>query len=108
MLNGVQAAATSELGGVDSVFAAAGIIHRGSLLDSDVADVERVMAVNWRGLMYTVKAHLPFLVDSADGLRSCATACSRTARTGKPPSAASKSVSWYRTRRCCRDRPKRS
>ena len=61
------AAANSELGGVDSVFAAAGIIHRGSLLDSDVADIERVMAVNWRGLMYTVKAHLPSLVGSAGG-----------------------------------------
>ncbi|MEV6236747.1 SDR family oxidoreductase [Lentzea sp. NPDC051838] len=61
------AAANSELGGVDSVFAAAGIIHRGSLLDSDVADIDRVMAVNWRGLMYTVKAHLPALVDSKDG-----------------------------------------
>lgn len=57
----------SELGGVDSVFAAAGIIHRGSLLDSDVADLEKVMAVNWRGLMYTVKAHLPYLVNAAEG-----------------------------------------
>ena len=68
--DGIQAAveaAASELGGVDSVFAAAGIIHRGSLLDSDVADIERVMTVNWRGLMYTVKAHLPFLVTSAEG-----------------------------------------
>ena len=68
--DGMQAAAAkvnAELGGVDSVFAAAGIIHRGSLLDSDVADIERVMAVNWRGLMYTVKAHLPAVADSADG-----------------------------------------
>ncbi|SER77634.1 Short-chain dehydrogenase [Lentzea xinjiangensis] len=66
----VQAAAVvanSELGGIDSVFAAAGIIHRGSLLDSDVADIERVMAVNWRGLMHTVKAHLPYLANAADG-----------------------------------------
>jgi NADP-dependent 3-hydroxy acid dehydrogenase YdfG len=64
--DGMQAAAgaaKSELGGVDSVFAAAGIIHRGSLLDSDVADIERVMAVNWRGLMYTVKAHLPAVAE---------------------------------------------
>ncbi|GHH62492.1 SDR family NAD(P)-dependent oxidoreductase [Lentzea cavernae] len=58
---------SSEFGGVDSLFAAAGIIHRGSLLDSDVADVERVMSVNWRGLMYTIKAHLPHLVESTDG-----------------------------------------
>lgn len=68
--DGMQAAAAavnSELGGVDLVFAAAGVIHRGSLLDSDVADVERVMAVNWRGLMYTVKAHLPAVVGSGDG-----------------------------------------
>ncbi|WP_158102759.1 SDR family NAD(P)-dependent oxidoreductase [Lentzea kentuckyensis] len=68
--SGVQAAAaatTSALGGVDSVFAAAGIIHRGSLLNSDVADIERVMSVNWRGLMYTVKAHLPAVVSSRAG-----------------------------------------
>ena len=68
--DGIQAAAAkvnSELGGVDTVFAAAGTIHRGSLLDSDVTDIERVMAVNWRGLMYTVKAHLPAVIDSGDG-----------------------------------------
>lgn len=68
--DGMQAAAAkanSELGGVDSVFAAAGIIHRGSLLDSDVEDIERVMAVNWRGLMYAVKAHLSAVADSGDG-----------------------------------------
>ncbi|WP_394617383.1 SDR family NAD(P)-dependent oxidoreductase [Lentzea sp. JNUCC 0626] len=59
--------AHSELGGVDSVFAVAGIIHRGSLAESEVADVERVMSVNWRGLMYTVKAHLPFLAEAAGG-----------------------------------------
>ncbi|MEU3642944.1 SDR family NAD(P)-dependent oxidoreductase [Lentzea sp. NPDC034063] len=67
---GLRAAAEvaeSELGGVDSVFAAAGVIHRGSLLDSDVADIERVMAVNWQGLMYTVKAHLPFILRSTGG-----------------------------------------
>lgn len=67
---GLRAAAEvaeSELGGIDSVFAAAGIIHRGSLLDSDVGDIERVMAVNWQGLMYTVKAHLPFVVRSKGG-----------------------------------------
>lgn len=40
------------------MFAAAGIIHRGSLLDSDVADIERAMAVNWREPMYTVKDSL--------------------------------------------------
>lgn len=57
----VQAAAivaSSEPGGVDSVSAAAGIIHRRSLLDSEVADIERPMAVNWRGPMYTVKDSL--------------------------------------------------
>ena len=68
--DGMQAAAgaaEAQLGGVDSVFAAAGTIHRGSLLDSDVADIERIMAVNWRGLMYTVKAHLSAVADSGDG-----------------------------------------
>lgn len=65
-MQAAAAVADAELGGVDSVFAAAGIIHRGSLLESEVADIEQVMAVNWRGLMYTVKAHLSFLARSAD------------------------------------------
>ncbi|GGN24028.1 putative oxidoreductase SadH [Lentzea pudingi] len=66
-MRAAASAVNSELGGVDSVFAAAGIIHRGSLLDSDVADIEQVMAVNWRGSMYTVKAHLPFVAGSEGG-----------------------------------------
>lgn len=63
-MQAVASVANSELGGIDSVFAAAGIIHHGSLLGSDVVDIERVMAVNWQGLMYTVKAHLPHLLSS--------------------------------------------
>lgn len=40
------------------MFAAAGIIHCGSLLDSDVADIKTAMAVNWREPMYTVEDSL--------------------------------------------------
>lgn len=66
----VQHSATGvdqEFGRVDAVFAVAGIIHRGSLLDSDISDFERVMAVNWRGMVHTVKAFLPYVVASASG-----------------------------------------
>ncbi|MEV8442138.1 SDR family oxidoreductase [Actinosynnema sp. NPDC051121] len=56
-----------EFGRVDAVFAVAGIIHRGSLLDSDISDFERVMAVNWRGMVHTVKAFLPYVVASESG-----------------------------------------
>lgn len=60
-------AVDGEFGGVDAVFAVAGIIHRGSLLDSDMSDFERVMAVNWRGTVHTVKAFLPYVVTSTSG-----------------------------------------
>lgn len=60
-------AVNEQFGGVDAVFAVAGIIHRGSLLDSDISDFERVMAVNWQGMVHTVKAFLPYVVTSASG-----------------------------------------
>lgn len=55
-----------KLGGVDAVFAVAGIIHRGSVLDSDVSDIRRVMSVNWLGVVHTVKAFLAHVI-ATDG-----------------------------------------
>ncbi|NUT53518.1 MAG: SDR family NAD(P)-dependent oxidoreductase [Saccharothrix sp.] len=60
-------AVKGELGGVDAVFTAAGIIHRGGLLDSDVSHIGRVMSVNWLGTVHTVKAFLPHVAASRDG-----------------------------------------
>lgn len=66
----MQSAASTvaeELGGADAVFAVAGIIHRGSVLKSEVADVQRVMSVNWLGVVHTVKAFLAQITSSPDG-----------------------------------------
>ncbi|MET9634774.1 SDR family NAD(P)-dependent oxidoreductase, partial [Lentzea sp. NPDC006480] len=63
-LQDVAAAVEEELGGVDAVFSAAGIIQRGSLLDSEISDVHSVMAVNWLGTVHTVKAFLPIVMRS--------------------------------------------
>lgn len=63
----ISTAVGEELGGVDAVFAGAGIIHCGSLLESEVSDIQRVMTVNWLGVVHTVKAFLPHIVLSAGG-----------------------------------------
>ncbi|MFD1151113.1 SDR family NAD(P)-dependent oxidoreductase [Saccharothrix hoggarensis] len=61
------AAVLAEYGRVDAVFAVAGVIHVGALLDSDLVDVEHVFDVNVRGVVWTAKAFLPHLVASGDG-----------------------------------------
>ncbi|MFI9811439.1 SDR family NAD(P)-dependent oxidoreductase [Saccharothrix variisporea] len=66
----MQAAAgtvAKELGGAGAVFAVAGIIHRGSVLESEVSDIELVMSVNWLGVVHTVKAFLAQVIASTDG-----------------------------------------
>ncbi|GAA1291594.1 SDR family NAD(P)-dependent oxidoreductase [Saccharothrix xinjiangensis] len=60
-------ATREEFGRVDAVFAVAGIIHRGSLIDSEMSDIERVMTVNWGGTVRTVKSFLPHVAASAGG-----------------------------------------
>ncbi|MDX8031727.1 SDR family oxidoreductase [Lentzea sp. BCCO 10_0856] len=64
----VAALVGEELGGVDALFSAAGIIHRGSLVESEISDIHSVMAVNWLGTVHTVKAFLP-LVTASRGAR---------------------------------------
>jgi len=54
-------------GRVDAVFAVAGVIHVGALVDSEVADVEHVLDVNVRGVVRTAAAFLPHLIASGDG-----------------------------------------
>ncbi|QFZ18479.1 SDR family NAD(P)-dependent oxidoreductase [Saccharothrix syringae] len=60
-------AVKDEFGRVDMVFTVAGIIHRGSLLDSEMSDIARIMAVNWGGTVHTTKAFLPHVIASPSG-----------------------------------------
>jgi NAD(P)-dependent dehydrogenase (short-subunit alcohol dehydrogenase family) len=62
-----SAAVVSEFGGADLVFAVAGMIHTGSLLASEPADLSRVIDVNLLGTLHTAKAFLPVLVLSGRG-----------------------------------------
>ncbi len=61
------AAIQAEFGRVDMVFAAAGVIHTGSLLSSEWADLDRVINVNLFGVLGTAKAFLPYMIASGDG-----------------------------------------
>lgn len=61
------AEAADELGGIGLVFCVAGVIHSGSLLASDFADIDRVIDVNLRGVVNTVKAFLPAVIASGGG-----------------------------------------
>ena len=66
-LLGCSTAVMAEFGRVDLVFCAAGTIHTGSLLSSDWADVDRVIAVNLSGVINTVKGFLPLVLASGGG-----------------------------------------
>lgn len=66
-LLGCPAAIAAEFGRVDLVFCAAGTIHTGSLLSSDWADIDRVIAVNLSGAVNTVKSFLPLVIASGGG-----------------------------------------
>jgi NADP-dependent 3-hydroxy acid dehydrogenase YdfG len=61
------AAAADGFGRVDLVFCVAGVIHSGSLLASDFADIDKVIAVNLHGVVNTVKAFLPAVIESGGG-----------------------------------------
>jgi short-subunit dehydrogenase len=64
---GEAAAAVAERDGIELLFCVAGTIHTGTLQDSDLADFDHVMAVNFWGTVNTVKALLPRLVVSGGG-----------------------------------------
>lgn len=61
------AAMGAEAGGVDLMFAVAGVIHSGTLVASEFADLDRVIEVNLLGTMNTAKAFLPALTASGRG-----------------------------------------
>ncbi len=54
-------------GRVDLVFCVAGVIHTGSVLSSDFADIEHVIGTNVVGTMNTAKAFLPYVIASGGG-----------------------------------------
>ncbi|TCO58373.1 SDR family NAD(P)-dependent oxidoreductase [Actinocrispum wychmicini] len=55
-------ALAEESGPVDLVFAVAGVIHTGTVLDSEFEDIEHVINVNFWGVVNTVKAFLPHVI----------------------------------------------
>ncbi|CDZ90599.1 acetoin dehydrogenase [Rhodococcus ruber Chol-4] len=57
----------AEFGIVHQVYNNAGIAYFGSVLESDFADMERVLAVDYWGVVHGTKAFLPHLVASGDG-----------------------------------------
>jgi short-subunit dehydrogenase len=62
-----RATEAAAAGPVDLLFCVAGTIHTGTLLDSDLDDVEHVMRVNFWGTVNTVKALLPHIIASGRG-----------------------------------------
>ena len=57
----------SELGPVDRVYNAAAIMPTAFLLDQDVADIHRIMAINYGGVVNVSKAVLPGMLERGRG-----------------------------------------
>jgi NAD(P)-dependent dehydrogenase (short-subunit alcohol dehydrogenase family) len=57
----------AALGGVDLVINNAGVLHVGLVLDSDIADLQRVLEVNFWGVVHGSMAFLPHLIASGRG-----------------------------------------
>jgi NAD(P)-dependent dehydrogenase (short-subunit alcohol dehydrogenase family) len=57
----IVAAAVAELGGVDALVSNAGIIQRAPLAELDVADYDRIFAINTRATWLIAKAAYPHL-----------------------------------------------
>ncbi|OLF07079.1 SDR family NAD(P)-dependent oxidoreductase [Actinophytocola xanthii] len=57
----------AEFGRVEVVLAVAGVMHVGSVMGSEYSDVERVVDVDFWGVVHTATAFLPHLIASGDG-----------------------------------------
>jgi NAD(P)-dependent dehydrogenase (short-subunit alcohol dehydrogenase family) len=60
-------AVRTEFDRVDVVLAVAGVIHTGSVVSSTLADMQRVMDVDYWGVVHTAKSFLPPLIESGGG-----------------------------------------
>ncbi|GAF46459.1 putative alcohol dehydrogenase [Rhodococcus wratislaviensis NBRC 100605] len=56
-----------RFGRVDAVFNNAGILFAGDVVDSEFADFERVMSVDFWGVVFGTKAFLPYVMRSDRG-----------------------------------------
>ena len=59
--------AVDELGGLDVVVNNAGILHEQPLLDTDVADFDRVIGVNLRGTFLVGRESIRWMVQQGSG-----------------------------------------
>lgn len=57
----------ARFGVVHQVYNNAGVAHVGSIEDTDYADLERLVAVNFWGVVHGTKEFLPYLAESQDG-----------------------------------------
>ena len=60
-IDSVMARVKSEFGGLDVVFANAGVLHAFAVGATDVAKFDQMMAINVRGAYFTVEKALPLL-----------------------------------------------
>lgn len=56
-----------HFGAVNQIYNNAGIAFAGGVENSEIADIERVMSVNFWGVVHGTKAFLPHLIESGDG-----------------------------------------
>ena len=61
------AAVADHFGSVNQIFNNAGVASARTVLESDIAEYERVLNVNLWGVIYGTKAFLPYLIDSGEG-----------------------------------------
>ena len=57
----------TEIGPIERVFAAAAIMPTGKLLDQDTATVQRIMDINYGGVVHPVHATLPAMLERGRG-----------------------------------------
>jgi 3-oxoacyl-[acyl-carrier protein] reductase len=80
------AAVADRFGGLDIVVVNAGVGSYGPFVDLPDDELEEIVDVNVKGTMYTIRAALPYLIDSPEG--DVVTIASEAGRRGLPFEAA--------------------